>query len=448
MLARMAPCQTGAAAWIAYAVLLAGTVGEAVAFRVPLQPSRRRTHLVDRKSRIAARLPGGFETCFLMSINVQGVALNVMVDSGSTDLSIPNAGLNNYAGPAINATRPAGASTISASYGDQSGWSGFGFQGNVSITNTTIKAGNAPIIAMESQTSSPVYTDGSTSQGLIGLAYAALGGFAVTPATIMDAWYASGTLPSNTIGFHACPYGRTNESYIDFGNTAPSTKCNASGVPTVWAPSPAQTYFTIDIRNISVAGTRVALPSTFQPGSGWSGWSIVDSCTSVARLPGTVITALKAAIIASGGLPSDIQASQSTRDNFLGGSIAVLPANPFNWAALPNVTFEITSDQPTASGRNAPFSITMGAKQYIQKDSNGYYNMLFFDGGDTMAILGVPFFTHLFVLLDRQNGRVGFSPGDNNDVPDFDRDNYKQQQRGRNFDSIRDIHGVHHRHEQ
>ncbi|KAH6582174.1 hypothetical protein BASA60_002081 [Batrachochytrium salamandrivorans] len=65
----------------------------------------------------------------------------------------------------------------------------------------------------------------------------------------------------------------------------------------------------------------------------------------------------------------------------------------------------------TVGSKNATFRITLGPKQYIQPDDNGYYSMIIKPGGDLNAILGVPFFTNLNVVLDRDQGRVGFSLG-------------------------------------
>ncbi|KAH6585586.1 hypothetical protein BASA50_001195 [Batrachochytrium salamandrivorans] len=382
------------------------------AHRVMLTAPSRQIRTTAYNQRITVALPGGFSSCYLISMEVQGTNFNVMVDSGSTDLTIPLAGLNDYDGPTIDTPRPLGGRNLSASYGDSSGWTGYGFQGSASISGTNITANNTPIIGMFQQTTNPVFTSGSTtSQGLLGIAYPVFASYNVAPATAVDAWFAAGAIPKNEIAFHACPYSLSSQSYIDFGNTQPTYACSSNGVPVVWAYSPVRSYFTLDIRSISINSSPVSLPSTFQTVSGYRKWSLIDSCTSVLMVPKVVVSSLLAAVRSSGGIPSDLAASSYYSD-FLNGNVGVIPNNAFHWEKLPTLSFDITSDQMTTVGsKNATFRITLGPKQYIQPDDNGYYSMIIKPGGDLNAILGVPFFTNLNVVLDRDQGRVGFSLG-------------------------------------
>ncbi|KAH6582318.1 hypothetical protein BASA61_008602 [Batrachochytrium salamandrivorans] len=234
----------------------------------PNQPSHRGPD-DSLRERIVVNAPGGFSSCYLINMEVQGTTFNVMVDSGSTDLTIPLAGLNNYAGPTIDTPRPLGGRNLSGSYGDHSGWTGYGIQGSVLISGTNITANNTPIIAMFKQTTNPVFTSGTPSQGLLGIAYSALASYKVVPATAVDAWFSAGAIPKNEIAFRACPYGLSNQSYIDFGNTQPTYTCSSNGVPVVWAYSPVRSYFTLDIRSISINSSPISLPSTFQNVTGY-----------------------------------------------------------------------------------------------------------------------------------------------------------------------------------
>ncbi|OAJ36958.1 hypothetical protein BDEG_21053 [Batrachochytrium dendrobatidis JEL423] len=381
-----------------------------VAHRVPLLTQDTGSTSSVLNQRTSVKLPGGYSTCFLINMDVQGTTFSVMIDSGSTDLTVPLTGLNNYVGPTINTPRPPGSGDLIGTYGDQSGWTGYGFQGTARVTGTNITASNAPVIGMFRQTTNPIYTTGDVTQGLLGIAYPSLASYRVTPSTVVDAWVASGTMPKNEIAFHACPYSMTNQSYVDFGNDDPSYKCSSNGVPVVWAYSPARTYFTIDVRAISIDSVPVTLPQTFQNGIGYNKWSLVDSCTSVMILPGSVITALVNAIQSSGGLPSDL-ASSPHLSNFLSGSIGIRPVQPFQWSKLPSISFDITSDQIRPGGQNATFKITLGARQYIQPNANGYFAMIARSGGERYANLGIPLFSNLNVVLDRANARVGFSQG-------------------------------------
>ncbi|KAJ1339205.1 hypothetical protein BSLG_006343 [Batrachochytrium salamandrivorans] len=354
----------------------------------PNQPSHRGPD-DSLRERIVVNAPGGFSSCYLINMEVQGTTFNVMVDSGSTDLTIPLAGLNNYAGPTIDTPRPLGGRNLSGSYGDHSGWTGYGIQGSVLISGTNITANNTPIIAMFKQTTNPVFTSGTPSQGLLGIAYSALASYKVVPATAVDAWFSAGAIPKNEIAFRACPYGLSNQSYIDFGNTQPTYTCSSNGVPVVWAYSPVRSYFTLDIRSISINSSPISLPSTFQNVTGYRKWSLIDSCTSVLMVPSVVLSSLLDEIRSSGGIPSDLAASAHYSD-FLNGRTGVIPRNAFNWTKLPTVSFDITSDQMTTAGsKNATFRVTLGPKQYLQRNDNGYYVMIIRPGGDTSAILGI-----------------------------------------------------------
>ncbi|KAH6582176.1 hypothetical protein BASA60_002083 [Batrachochytrium salamandrivorans] len=365
----------------------------------PNQPSHRGPD-DSLRERIVVNAPGGFSSCYLINMEVQGTTFNVMVDSGSTDLTIPLAGLNNYAGPTIDTPRPLGGRNLSGSYGDHSGWTGYGIQGSVLISGTNITANNTPIIAMFKQTTNPVFTSGTPSQGLLGIAYSALASYKVVPATAVDAWFSAGAIPKNEIAFRACPYGLSNQSYIDFGNTQPTYTCSSNGVPVVWAYSPVRSYFTLDIRSISINSSPISLPSTFQNVTGYRKWSLIDSCTSVLMVPSVVLSSLLDEIRSSGGIPSDLAASAHYSD-FLNGRTGVIPRNAFNWTKLPTVSFDITSDQMTTAGsKNATFRVTLGPKQYLQRNDNGY-----------LLFLESPSFTNLNVVLDRKQGRVGFSLG-------------------------------------
>ena len=315
-------------------------------------------------------------------------------------MAIPNNGLNDYSGPKLNLG--ASGPLLSAVYGIGN-WTGYAHTGTVALS-TTVTSNSAKFIAMSSQY---LIADGTTVQGLFGVAYDPLASTSSSPKTVMDAWYQAGVLANNEIAFHACPLSLMSEAYIDFGNSDPSFTCNPDGTPNVWAYSPSADYYTINIVKINVGSNAVTLPQYFQQytnGVGSLSWSIVDSCTTNLILPQNVVQALVNAIASSGAIPSSWPTNLKTQ--FLNAEVTV--SNPgFKWSLFPTITFYI---QYTSTSTQT-FQIVLSAYQYIQATADGDYQFLVSVGSDAMAILGIPIFTGLDVVFDRANQRIGFALG-------------------------------------
>ena len=347
-----------------------------------------------------AKLLGNVQTCFSVPLSVEGKTFNALVDTGSTDFAVPNAGINNYYGPTLN--MPQTDFQYHAIYGSGS-WTGYLHRGVVSL-NPTITAPNAPYFAVSSQSN---IFDGVTSQGLLGVAYDSLALTPTGPRSVMDAWIQVGALAKNEISFHACPLSLQSEGYVDFGNEDPSFTCNPSGTSYVWAYSPSVNYYTINIVGIKVGGSTVNLPKNFQKyglADGSQSWSLVDSCTSVLLLPKNIVQSIIAAIVSSGGIPSSW--SQQFLTQFF--NIQVLAINPdFKWDLFPTISIQIQ----TAANSGETFEIVLSAREYIQEASAGRYQFLVMAGDDARAILGIPVFTGFEIVFDRANTRVGFGLG-------------------------------------
>ncbi|KAK6099107.1 hypothetical protein MT418_000563 [Batrachochytrium dendrobatidis] len=365
------------------------------------------------------QLTGGYHSCYYVSMNISGVQLSISVDSGSTDLAVAGVGLNNYSSSTGGVTfvMPNNAPSVSGFYADGSWWKGFGLQSTVSLSNSHITASNAPFSVITSQSTNPIFVKGTgnpNQNGLLGVAYHPLSQLSFSPPTVMDAWYAQGSIKNNEIAFHACPYSQMADAYIDFGNDSPSYDCNPSGLPIAWALCPSKSYFTMDIRNISVSNQQVILPSNFQTtdpsliGGKYKAWSFIDSCSSLIHVPAVVNTALKNAIISSGALSN--QLSSTVVNNLLSGTYAYSITPYINWTALPTLSFDIVSDQ-TDGTLSKVFTVTLSGQQYLQCDQNAYCTYLVGTGSDAYATLGIPVFSNLHITLDRTNGRVGFAPG-------------------------------------
>ncbi|KAH6572400.1 hypothetical protein BASA61_003056 [Batrachochytrium salamandrivorans] len=117
------------------------------------------------------RIAGGFLGCYTMDVDVQGVHLKLMIDTGSSDTTVAVSGLNQHSGPTVPLERPAGAKSLSAKYSDKSGWTGFGTIAQTGLPGANIYANNAPVVEMARQTANPSFSTGKDNNGLLGLSY-------------------------------------------------------------------------------------------------------------------------------------------------------------------------------------------------------------------------------------------------------------------------------------
>lgn len=86
-----------------------------------------------------------------------------------------------------------------------------------------------------------------------------------------------------------------------------------------------------------------------------------------------------------------------------------IPASSFNWLKLPTITFEINANDPNKPGKT--FKMTIGPRQYLQQDDQGFWKMQIGHGSDSYIVLGLPIFSAFHILLDRDKGSIGFSLG-------------------------------------
>jgi hypothetical protein len=320
-------------------------------------------------SKVAAPLRGGLYTCFTANLTIQNQNFVVMVDTGSTDTAIPSVGLNNYRGPTLNYTVPQESTQYFAQYGDKSFWYGYVVRVPVGLSGTNLTS-QAPIIYMARQSTEPVFSDGVGSQGLMGVAFSALSSAKEPPISLVDAWFESGRIPNNQIAFHGCPYSRQEDSYIDFGNETPYSKC---GNATASIVMPIVSHYNVDIIQIKAGNNIIPLQPTFQPGSGIrKTYSILDSCTSLIRMPPNVVEAFHQQVLDSNAISGSFRLSQYF-DGWLNAKWGLLNlASHINFDLLP--TFTVT----LASGKEdyANVTLVLGGRQYIEVDPDGYCTCL------------------------------------------------------------------------
>ncbi|KAI8900855.1 aspartic peptidase domain-containing protein [Globomyces pollinis-pini] len=357
------------------------------------------------QGKVLAPVTGGFASCFLTRINAANNEYIVQLDTGSSDTALPHSSLNNYAGDSIKYDIGVNSTELRSSYADGSYWLGHEVEIPLGIHGTNLM-GQSPVALMTKQSKTPVFTSGSPSQGLMGLAFPIISELHANPPTVMDAWFKNGQIKKNEIALHGCPYTMQSKSWIDFGNETPYTDC---GGRSVTISIPFKSYFTLNVKSISISGSSQTLPKQFQAASkkfsaGYA-WSILDSCTSVIVLPDSIVVDLQNKIKASGGFSKTITSEAYYFSAFLDAQGAIqISKDEINWNLLPSLSFVITSDL-------GDIELVIGPRQYIQYDTTGYINMLVVGGGDDFAVLGLPIFSAYHIVLDRLNGRVSFALG-------------------------------------
>jgi hypothetical protein len=139
-----------------------------------------------------------------------------------------------------------------------------------------------------------------------------------------------------------------------------------------------------------------------------------------------MIDRLNAVILASGGLPTGLQPNEASAFVNRQTSFRV-PASYFKWSLLPSISIEITSNVQISLGVYQTFKLILGPRQYIQQDDTGFWQMVIRTRPDTFVSLGLPIFSAYYILLDRDAGTIGFSPGCGCNIAS---DGYPKIQRG------------------
>ncbi|KAJ3347965.1 hypothetical protein HDU91_006668, partial [Kappamyces sp. JEL0680] len=314
-------------------------------------------------------------------VTVLGTTFLTQVDSGSWAAAFPYGSISGYSssgysGTAISTasyTIPSNAASCSQSYGGGS-WSGKKVSTTVGISGTTI-SDTSTIGLIRAQSN---FLTANQYEAILGVG---LNGAVNQPngiASPMDGWYAHGVISRNQIAFHSCPFSLSGSAWIDFGNDTANPVSCSSTVAKIVSPPNNNGYFTVDVRDIKIAGTSYSLGSTWQT----SQYSFVDSGSGWLYLPSAHVTALQNYITANGGL---VGTSAELSSYF--GYQAYIPLSAIVWSKLPNITITMKS-----YGTNSYADMVLGPRQYLSQVSSTLY---FFDVGahDGLAILGYPVFT-------------------------------------------------------
>ncbi|TPX49924.1 hypothetical protein SeMB42_g01473 [Synchytrium endobioticum] len=362
---------------------------------------------------------GSIKTCYLINLSIQGKTFNVEVDSGSSNLIIPTAGLAGYTSgpdaPTYNTTGKATlqSGSVSQSFAEGSSWTGYIYSDTVTLSGTSISA-SAPLIGVTSQTQNPkVMSGGTGSTGLWGIAYRSLSSYTTasssTPATVFEALVAQNpSAIQNNIAFRACPYPYAGSSAMDIGATNNQLTCSTTGV-VGYARIPQEAWYTVQVLGIAVNGKFTFLPSGFQTSNAYGQWSIVDTCTSLLYLTNAAWMTLANAVLNSNAIPGLTSYGTDESNPFFHYQMGIRASagSNINWGALPSLTIDMVMNQSTV------VTLTIFGHQYIQLDPvNGYvFTVLPQSSSVNYINLGAAFLNSYYVVFDRDNAQIGFAPG-------------------------------------
>ncbi|OAJ45155.1 hypothetical protein BDEG_28316 [Batrachochytrium dendrobatidis JEL423] len=388
------------------------------AVRVSLLDSEQSSAQLNGRLSKRSPLPlnGDASKCFQMKIQANGINLNVLVDSATSDLIVPLSTLNNYRGPTLPDTKR--GEPVSGSYGSGATWKGYGFLATVNIPDTGIIATNSPTVGIYQQSIEPTVISGEPRQGVFGFAYPSLSYYHTSPESVMDAWYKSKTILKNQVATQLCPYGLSEKSYIDIGNTDSTKKCGTNGESVAWVYSPSLDFFTVSIRNILVNDRPVTLPVAFKENEfQQNSFSYIDTCSRSIRLPHLVLDGLIGAITASRAFQPPLTTMETLAFFWQRDVIDTLKYT-IDWKKLPTLSFVLDTGVPKKKkGSYSTVKITLGPKDYLQQIGPNQYLFSVGFGSETSITLGIPFMTRLKVVFDREGGRIGFGPGCGCDTP-------------------------------
>ncbi|KAI9355675.1 aspartic peptidase domain-containing protein [Zopfochytrium polystomum] len=358
--------------------------------------------------------------CYNVELTVQNSKFTVQLDSGSTDLLIPGKGLPAYPsnGPTFDyAGKTAISGNVSSTFADGSSWTGQFYKADVQVVTTEGKALKVPtpVAVMKEQTTNPAVTDGSFSNGLLGIAFDSIASYSgAAPRSFLSALVSSSLIKKDRVAFRGCPATSTSTSYVDWGAEEPDlAACKKSTDPKTdvpgilgWAAVVDAAHYAVDVRAISLttagATASVALPAHWQ--EGLNSDSIVDSCTTILYLPTVAQQALVKAVKASGAL-KDAGLNAKGVTGFLEELAGVPAQTKIDYTLLPKLTFTL------AGYPSGVVNVTLTGKNYIQGDGNGWLYFVVQPSSVPRVILGAVVYDSFYIVMDRANKRVGFGLG-------------------------------------
>ncbi|KAK5664621.1 hypothetical protein QVD99_008172 [Batrachochytrium dendrobatidis] len=381
----------------------------------PFESAGQSNNRLSKRSPV--ELGGDAGQCYTIKSNVDGVDLNLRVESDFSDVVVPLPSSNDDVGLAIQSISSGEPVTIK--YRGKK-YNGVSSTAAVTIPGTRITDINLPVIAVEKQ-SADIVGISPGFDGVFGFGYPSLSKHhSRVPA--IDALYNDGAIPNNEIGLQLCPYGMTSESFINIGNTDVTAKCGTDGTSVAWVQSPSNDEFTVNIKSILVNGKKVDLPDEFQKKvkHGHTLYSVIHTCCTFMHFPRVVVKALVDAIVDSGAITVRKTKSEHKRKlnpEEIDGIFLkhyLVPTSNYNikWEKLPSFSITMFSENPvTDDNRNSVVEIKLGPRDYMQRYDSEKFVFAIRVGSNDRAVLAISFMTRLILTFDRVHKRIGFGPG-------------------------------------
>ncbi|EGF79364.1 hypothetical protein BATDEDRAFT_25669 [Batrachochytrium dendrobatidis JAM81] len=228
-----------------------------LALESPFESASQSNNRLSKRSPV--ELGGDITKCYTIKVNVDGVDLNLQVDSTMSDTIVPLPSSSRDVGLTPQHT-PSGEPVTIDYKGDE--YNGFSSNAAVTIPGTSITDINLPVISVQKQSPDLVGINPNLD-GIFGFGYTSLSNHH-SQTTAMDALYNGGVIPNNEIGLQLCPYEMTSNSFINIGNTDVTAKCGTDGRSVAWVDSPPDGRHTVNIKSILVNDEPVDLPEEFQ----------------------------------------------------------------------------------------------------------------------------------------------------------------------------------------
>ncbi|KAJ8325417.1 hypothetical protein O5D80_006353 [Batrachochytrium dendrobatidis] len=388
------------------------------AVRIPLDSPFEITS--PSNSRLSKRSPvqlgGGIRKCFRIGLNVNGIDLNLQVDSGVSDMIVPLPSSSSSVGLTSKSTL--NEEGIMIEYKNEE-YNAFSSTADVTIPGTKIIDMDLPVLAVQKQSPDLIGIGGRIDQGLFGFAYSSLSK-RHPQSTAMDVLYNSGIIPKNEIGLQICPYGMLSESFINIGNTGVTPKCGTDGTSVAWVQSPSADHHTVNIKSILINGELVDLPAGFQKKveNGRTLYSYLQTCFLYMRFPKVVVDVLINTILDSDA----ITVKTMFRNDYLGKRKIkrklrenhLMSESKYNidWDMMPTVSIVMYSETPvTDENRDSVVKIELSPRDYMWRYDSKHVRFAVAVGSNDYATLGTSFMVRLGLTFDLQNTRIGFGPG-------------------------------------
>ncbi|KAK5668144.1 hypothetical protein QVD99_005183 [Batrachochytrium dendrobatidis] len=351
-----------------------------------------------------------------MKFNIDGVDLDLYVDSAISDMMVPLSSPTKNVGPALQHTPSEKPVSINYKGNDCKGVSS---EAAVTIPDTRITGVNLPVIAVEKQSADLIGIN-ERFNGIFGFGHSLLSNHH-TSTTAIDVLYSKNVIPNNEVGLQLCPYEMSQESFINIGNTDITPKCGTDGRSVAWVESPSDDHFAINIKDILVNDKPVNLPAEFQKTimeNGHTLYSVVETCSAYMQFPKVVVAALVSAILDSGAITAKNTMFRSKLDKdeiqgiFWGNYLMPELNFNINWDMMPTISVAMFAENPvTVDNRNSIVMIELGPKDYMQIVDSKYVVFAIKVGSNDNANLGIPFMTRLVLTFDRKHKRIGLGPG-------------------------------------